>query len=227
VAAGRGGLAQSTVENDTGRGPRCRQSARRATTYQQRNRVERFLNVHQNGGGSSNGGSGRRQNIINNENVEERGGQYMKVGLEDAKEWMERRLSKFKSGIPKKDAARLASDWQEGFNQTDIDHRIIEIEAAQIAKQYERWHVPRLGNMQKERPAGVFRLFVGQLNGAASEKVRDVKVDQIKRVLNEWDVQGGGVSEVGINWLSYPSSYSLSSWFISDFENMKSSVAFN
>jgi hypothetical protein len=39
--------------------------------------------------------------------------QYMKVGFEDAKSWMERRLAKLRSGIPNSVATQLASGWAQ------------------------------------------------------------------------------------------------------------------
>ena len=102
----------------------------------------------------------------------------------------------------------------------------MEIEAAQILQQYRKWHVPQLGDMHKDRPDGVFRFALGQLNSASSQDVRDRKVAQINNLIDEWDVQGGAMSEVGVNWLSYPPSYSFASWF-RDERDIKATVTHN
>ena len=112
---------------------------------------------------------------------------------------MERRLAKFKSGIPQREAAELAENWVAGIDDIGVglDQRIVEIEAAQILKQYRKWHVPQLGDMNKDRPDGVFRFALGQLNSASSQDVRDRKVAQINNLIDEWGVGCTGRSNVG------------------------------
>jgi hypothetical protein len=107
--------------------------------------------------------------------------QYHKVGYEDAKTWMERRLAEMKSGVPNWVATALAGEWAGnlGNNITDLDRGIAKIEAANLAKHYEWWHVPRLGHMENLRPDGVFCIWRGQLNSTSSldvcaQKIADV-----------------------------------------------------
>jgi hypothetical protein len=85
--------------------------------------------------------------------------QFSKVGFEKAKAWMERRLAAMKNGIPKADAAEMAGDWLSSLEHnklSDLDPRIAEIEAINLAKQYTRWHVQRVGDVEQTRPDGVF-----------------------------------------------------------------------
>jgi hypothetical protein len=81
-----------------------------------------------------------------------------KVGYKDAKTWMERRLAGMKSGVPNWAVTALAGEWAGnlGNNITDLDRGIAKIEAANLEKHYERWHVPHLGHMENPRPDGVF-----------------------------------------------------------------------
>ena len=130
----------------------------------------------------------------------------------EAKSWMERKLQGLKSGIPRDEISSLAEEWTCGQSDYDLEPRIVAIEAAEIAKRWHRSHVPQLGNMQKERGDGVLRCFGGQLNSASSRDVRDRKITEINWVVDEWDLQLGGFSEVGVNWKTYPSSYSFASW---------------
>ena len=137
--------------------------------------------------------------------------QFHKVGYEDAKTWMERRLAGMKSGVPNWAATTIATEWAGGLEGdiTDLDRGIAEIEAVNLAKHYERWHVPRLGHMENLRPDEVFRILGGQLNSASSLEARTWKVADVVRLINDWEIQAGGLSEVGVNWSNCPSSANL------------------
>jgi hypothetical protein len=52
-----------------------------------------------------------------------------------------------------------------------------------------------------------------QLNSMSSADRRDKKVTDIKRILNDWDVQGGCFQEVGINWSALNYNRNMTSWF--------------
>ena len=118
-----------------------------------------------------------------------------------------------KSGVPNRIATKMADEWSASLTEDtgDLDPRIAEIEAANLAKHYHRWHVERLGTMTNPRPDGVFRILGGQLNSASSAEVRSRKVKDVVSLINEWEVQAGYLSEVGVNWSSYPSSANLAS----------------
>ena len=77
---------------------------------------------------------------------------------------MERRLANLKSGILNLVATQLAYGWARQFTPElgDLDDRIAEIEASNLARHYARTHVERLGYLAKPRPDGVFRLLGGQ-----------------------------------------------------------------
>ncbi len=155
--------------------------------------------------------------------------QYHKVGYEDAKTWMERRLAGMKTGVPNWVDSSLAGEWSEtlGEDFTDLDDGIAEIEAVNLAKHYHQWHVQRLGSLVNPRPDGVFRILGGQLNSASSLEVRSRKVKDVVRLINEWEVQAGCLSEVGVNWSSYPSSANLASWFREDIQDIRTHTAHN
>ena len=136
-----------------------------------------------------------------------------------------------KTGVPNWVATSLAGEWSEtlGEDFTNLDDGIAEIEGANLAKQYHRWHVQRLGTLENPRPDGVFRILGGQLNSASSVEVRSRKVKDVVRLISEWEVQAGCLSEVGVNWASYPSSANLASWFREDIQdiNMRMSHIIN
>jgi hypothetical protein len=55
----------------------------------------------------------------------------------------------------------MAGKWVSGLEPdiTDLDKGIGEIEPANLAKHYERWHVPWLGHIERQRPDGVFAFW--------------------------------------------------------------------
>jgi hypothetical protein len=141
--------------------------------------------------------------------------QFRKVGLEDAKTWMERRLARMRSGIPNSVATEMTSTWAQQLNPSlgDLDERIANIEATNLAQNYTQTHMPRLGNMIKMQPEGVFRLLGGQINSALSTNACLRKTGNIVQQCKEFEIQGGSLLEVGVNWSTFPQSADLASWF--------------
>jgi hypothetical protein len=137
--------------------------------------------------------------------------QYCKVGYEDAKTWMERRLSGMRSGVPNWATSAMATEWQDQLDPVlgGLDPRVMEIEAANLAKYYEWWHVPRLGNVPAQRLDGFFWIMGGRLNNASSAEVCLCKVVDMVCGLNNWEVQGECLLEVGVNWSAHPPSANL------------------
>jgi hypothetical protein len=139
--------------------------------------------------------------------------QYKKVGYKDAKTWMERRLANMKSGVPNWATTDLASQWSKGLRKNDLDKKIVGIESINLANQYNRWHIPRLGSLSQQLLERVFQIFGGQLNSKLSLEVRTCKTRDMICLIKEWEIQGGAISEVGVNWGTYPVSANLASWF--------------
>ncbi len=108
-----------------------------------------------------------------------------------------------KSGVPNWAATALAGKWQSGLSPdlTHLNKGIAEIEATNLARHYTCWHVLRLGQMEQQWPDGVFRFLGGQLNSASSMEVRMRKVVGLTRLINDWEIQAGGLLEVGVNLL--------------------------
>ena len=81
------------------------------------------------------------------------------MGFEEAKARMERRLARMKNRVPAVDAAGLLHKWMSSVDSNALlgmDPGIAAIEAANLAKQYVRWHVQRIGHMEQTRPDRVF-----------------------------------------------------------------------
>ena len=115
--------------------------------------------------------------------------------------------------IPRDEIEVMAAEWGEGVDFAALDPRIVEIEAAWLAKHYERSHVKELGLLTPARPDGVVRWMYVQVNSASSDDARLWKTSEIQQLVEEYDVQGVGLVELGFNWSSAPSSADLASWF--------------
>jgi hypothetical protein len=67
----------------------------------------------------------------------------------------------------------------------------------------------------------------GQLNSASSAKVQARKTSNIIRLINDWEVQGGCLSEVDIDWSTYCPSANLASWFRLEIQDIRTYTAHN
>ena len=143
------------------------------------------------------GATGNRSNHRNNERNNAPTYQnllrYQRLNTTDANNW--RKTKKHKHEQLHDTHVELRDN-----NATDIDDNIMAIEEQAERAVYNRWHVPRIGNMPSTRPEGVFRLMGAQLNSISSTECRDKKVAEIERIINTWEIQGGCFQEVGINW---------------------------
>ena len=83
---------------------------------------------------------------------------YRRLTYKEVQEKMERKLANFKKGlIPREERLRMADEFASGEDLERLDDTILEIEAAEMAKRYARYHVPVLGDLPRERPAGYSR----------------------------------------------------------------------
>jgi hypothetical protein len=103
---------------------------------------------------------------------------------------------------------------QEPQTTKNIEDYDLEMEAVvqnNIEDKRAWWHVPCHRNMKEYISDGIFRLMGGQLNSAALSRTRDRRITDLDRIIQKWDVQGGGFSEVGINWSCLPRTQQLDS----------------
>ncbi len=76
-------------------------------------------------------------------------------------------------------------------------------------------------------PDGVFQIMGGQLNSASSSEVQARKTGDIIWLINDWEIQGGCLSEVGIDWSTYGPSANLASWFCLEVQDLCLHTAHN
>jgi hypothetical protein len=82
-------------------------------------------------------------------------------------------------------------------------------------------------SVNKIRPDGVFRLLGGQMNSAASTETRIRKTRDSVWICQEFEVQGGALSEVRVNWSTFPSLANLASWLCDDIPDIQTHEANN
>ncbi len=137
--------------------------------------------------------------------------------------------SEHEVGIPNSAATKLAAGWAQQLTPTlgNLDERIADIEASNLAPHYACTHVERLGSVNKIRSDGVFRLLGGQMNSAALTETRIWKTRDLVWICQEFKVQGGALLEVGVNWATFPCSANLASWLRNDIPNLQTHTAHN
>ena len=146
---------------------------------------------------------------------------YTRHGINDATEWRD-------NNRKRKEPPTEHNEPPETHDQETIkDPMVAQIEAEEAQKYYDRWHKPRIGHLTEARPPGVFRLMVGQVNGASTPLRRDKKVNDITRIIDDWDIQGGCLQEIGINWSSLSYERNMTSWFRLDRREAKTNTAHN
>jgi hypothetical protein len=89
------------------------------------------------------------------------------------------------------------------------------------------WYVSRLGTIPHDRPEGGFHLVGGKLNSLSTKEVQDRKISDIHQILERWDAQGGGFSEIGIDWMRIPQRKSLDSWICTSQDEYRTSLSHN
>lgn len=147
--------------------------------------------------------------------------QYKRLSVSDAIDWKNSRKRKW--GM----VEQTTEDIPQQDETTLPDTVIAQIEREAEETFNSRWHVPRLGTMHQHRPNGTFRFMGAQLNSMSSTDRRDKKVTDIKRIIEEWEVQGGNFQELGINWSSLNYNRNMSSWFRLDNNEIRTHTAHN
>ena len=96
-----------------------------------------------------------------------------------------------------------------------------------IEEARERENTTRIGDLTRDRPNGVFRLMSGNVNNMSHSIVRQRKIGEIQQAIDYWDVQGIGLSEVGIDFRKLGPNHQMYSWFRANREMYKTSTAHN
>ena len=71
---------------------------------------------------------------------------------EDFKSLLGTRLTRINGDVSEWELGKVIDDWQEQQQEVNIDRKIIDNEAKQLAIQHERAHVLRLGSIAASKP---------------------------------------------------------------------------
>jgi hypothetical protein len=116
---------------------------------------------------------------------------------------------------------------EDFIEETDGHPDIEQEERSRAEAESACWYVPRLGKIPQDQPKGIFRLVGGNLNSASTKEVRDRKIADIHRLFETWDIQGGGFSEIGVDWRRFPQKKRIDSWFRTSQDEYQTSVSHN
>ena len=183
---------------------RRRHSSRRATTWRQQRKQLASMGM---GMGSPKGDKNKHDRV---EDFLRKHRQHVQRGnsMEDIVAWRAREREN-----------------REARWRTDPD--IVSLEREQVKKRMKRYSRPTLGTLPSTKPTGFKRFCSIQLNGIAGKIGRRVKIEQIRRLVEEYDIDMVSLQEVGINWNRLLPSETLSSFF-SDMEvELRSVTAHN
>ena len=180
---------------------------RRAQSYREiRGNSKGYDNVNQNMGG-----------VNCSKNVNNKATQILQY------EEVIRGISYGKSGKKMKQRTRR----QEEAETDSDDEEMTEAVQMQLVEIRKMEKSIRLGDMTKSRPDQVFRLMAGNVNNMVNKSVRQRKVCEIQQLIDQWDIQGVGISEVGIDFRKVSYDKNMASWFRANREKYRTSVAHN
>ena len=116
---------------------------------------------------------------------------------------------------------------EDFIEETDVHPDIEREEQSRAEAELACWYVPCLGKIPQDQPKGTFRLVGGNLNSASTKEVQDRKIADIHWLLETWDIQGGGFSEIGVDWRRFPQKKRIDSWFCTSQDEYRTSVSHN
>ena len=209
-------LGESDLSAEGRRGRRSKQASRRAAIYRRMQEV-----IKQNNQQYLLDQPTALINTGNSLSVSYKNTRYIGTigGVDEAREWFVRHLERSMPEQPIDNIRSAVGRWNPG--NIRIDRETLRREQLDLEKTLRRWYVPRLGNMGKRREEGVFRIMGGQLNSMSGDDVRIRKVMDIKRIVDTWEIQGGCLSEVGINWPRRRYGDRLLDWLRPFYEDIK------
>jgi hypothetical protein len=115
---------------------------------------------------------------------------------------------------------------EENSAHEDSNSNMEQEEQRWAKKELACWYVPQLETIPQDRPEGVFRLVGGSFNSMYTKEVEDRKISDIHWILETWDAQGGGFSEISVDWRSTQRKH-LDSWFHTSQDEYYTSASHN
>lgn len=94
----------------------------------------------------------------------------------------------------------------------DIDMSLIQREDQAAINYLNKRIVPVIGRVPIKKEAGTWRFLLGNANGLATHRVRNFKATRVNDIVAEYDVDGLGFCEVGIDTRCFKASESITSF---------------
>ena len=168
-----------------------RHASRRATSFQQDSRQSASTRLQ---GPRGNRGQRNKLERISDVIEKERRGNSKKV--------TEQQIDTYETEL---------EEAEEIIRNTDV--HLSRLETQQVKKRLKHYNVRPLGDLSVEKPEGYNRFMMTQVNGMATPRIRDLKIDQSKRLINKYNVDMQAFLEVGMNWGDFLTSENLVSMF--------------
>ena len=135
------------------------------------------------------------------------------------KDITEKHLAQIKGGVSETDISRWVAEHDEARkNLRQAEPILAALEEEQVKKRLTKYSGPGLGKLQVEKPEGYHRFMSVQLNGIATRLVREVKVEQLTRLINRYDSDLLTFTEHGLNMGQFPPSQTFASFFQTEIE---------
>ena len=141
---------------------------------------------------------------------------------------MERRSVQLKRGLlTDADIRKLITEQLDGRRESELDQATVDREIQMMARKMDKYNVPPQGDIPTQRDDGSFRILVCQMGGCAGREIREQKIATTERLINKFEVNLAAFMELNYNWSTVSSSANLSSWFLHEEREIRSTTAHN
>ena len=141
------------------------------------------------------------------------------------KQFITRRMIR-RGGASAEDIEKFMEAISDEIDTDQIDSSVITEEEAKLIKMKEKYHVPRIGDLQTRKPDGTFRFITCQFNNMSGKDVRERKLKVTKQLVNKYEIDALCGSEIGVNFSRTDPSNSFASWFEGD-RSIRSTTSHN
>lgn len=129
---------------------------------------------------------------------------------EDIKYILQRKLQRRQGVVSEEEIEECVADYRhECMSNQAISPEMMDSETAKLNAYLKKRIVPTFGHVSLTRPDGINRLLCANVNGLATASVRNYKVEQIKSISREYNVNGLVFVEHGLNMSNFKPSQTL------------------
>ena len=128
---------------------------------------------------------------------------------DDIKYILQRRLQQRQGVVSEEEIGECVAEYKDQLQSQEIPQEVLDNETERLNAYLKKRVVPTFGHVPITRPDGVNRLLCANVNGLATASVRNYKVEQIKSISREYNVNGLVFVEHGINMSNLKPSQTL------------------